>query len=117
MKRFVLALFAAALAWAADVSGTWDMEVEIAGNTGGPTFTLKQSGAKVTGKYSGAFGESEVTGTLEGDKISLQFEVAPQGDKIMLTYKGTVKADGKAMEGTIDVPGMGEGTFKGSKRK
>lgn len=117
MKHLVLALFAVGALLAADVSGAWDMEVEIGGNTGSPSFTLKQDGAKVTGKYSGAFGEADVTGTLDGNKIELRFEVAPQGDKVTLSYKGTVKADGKSMEGKIEVPGFGEGTFKGSKRQ
>jgi putative transposon-encoded protein len=116
MKHFVLALFAAAALLAADVSGTWDLEVDIAGNTGSPVFTLKQEGAKLTGTYAGAFGEAPVTGTVDGNKIVMKFEVAPQGDKVTLTYEGTVKADGKSMEGKIDVPGFGAGTFKGSKR-
>ena len=116
MKHVVLALFAAALAWAADVTGTWDMAVEIAGNAGSPTFTLKQDGAKLTGKYSGALGEADVTGTVEGEKIVMKFTVAPQGDKVEVTYSGVVKVDG-SMEGKIDIPGLGDGAFKGSKRK
>lgn len=116
MKKLTLTLFAAAALLAADVTGTWDLTVEIAGNTGGPTFELKQTGTALKGKYTGAFGEADVTGTVEGDKIVMKFAVAPQGDKVELTYEGTVKADG-TMEGKIDVPGIGEGSFKGSKRK
>lgn len=116
MKRLVLVLFAALTALAADVTGTWDLAVEIAGNAGSPTFVLKQEGGKLTGKYSGALGESDVTGRVDGNKIEMKFTVAPQGDKVEVIYKGTWTADG-AMEGDIDIPGLGEGKFKGSKRK
>lgn len=116
MKKVVLMLAAAALLLAADVTGTWDMAVEVAGNAGGPTFVLKQTGSALTGKYSGALGEADVTGKVEGDKVEMTFFVSPQGDKVEVFYKGTVKPDG-AMEGTVEIPGLGSGTFKGSKRK
>ena len=116
MKKLVMMLVAAALLLAVDVTGTWDMAVEVAGNAGGPTFVLKQTGTALTGKYSGALGEADVTGKVEGDKVELMFVVSPQGDKVEVFYKGTLKADG-GMEGTVEIPGLGSGTFKGSRRK
>ena len=116
MKKLVWALFAAAALFAADVTGTWDVTVEVGGNTGGPTFVLKQTGSAVSGKYSGALGESDVTGKVDGDKLEMSFTVSPQGEKVEVFYKGTVKADG-TMSGKLEIPGLGEGTFKGTKRK
>ena len=36
----------------ADVSGAWAMQIDIGGNAGTPTVTLKQDGEKLTGTYS-----------------------------------------------------------------
>src|SRR5690242_21408706 len=40
-----------------DVTGVWNVEIEIGGQTGMPVFTLKQDGEKITGKYKGQFVE------------------------------------------------------------
>jgi len=116
MRALVILSAAALMMLAADLTGKWDMNVEVGGNAGSPSFELKQAGTKLTGTYSGALGESPVTGTVDGDKFELKFSVAPQGDKIDVIYRGAMKADG-TVEGTLEIPGLGDGTFKGTKRK
>jgi hypothetical protein len=93
-----------------DVNGTWDVEIEIAGQTGKPVFTFKQDGEKLTGKYKGQFGEADVTGTLKGDAIEWSFET--QGVKIV--YKGTVDKD--TMKGQADYAGQATGDWKAKKK-
>lgn len=93
-----------------DVTGTWDMEVEIGGQTGTPVFTFKQDGEKLTGKYKGQFGEADVTGKLKGKDIEFSFET--QGAKI--EYKGTVDKD--TMKGTADYAGQATGEWKAKKK-
>ena len=104
----------AALAVAADekvdVSGTWDVEIEIGGQTGKPTFTFKQDGEKLTGKYKGQFGEADITGTIKGSAIEWSFET--QGAKI--AYKGTVDKD--TMKGQADYAGQATGDWKAKKK-
>ncbi len=56
-RLFLGVLVLAALATAADISGTWKVTVEIQGNTGSPTFVLKQEGEKLSGTYSGLLGK------------------------------------------------------------
>ncbi|MGD9724491.1 MAG: hypothetical protein AB7O59_24715 [Pirellulales bacterium] len=90
----------------ADVSGTWNCQVDIAGNQGTPTFTIKQEGDKLTGKYAGQFGEADLTGTIKGKDIEFSFEIQAGAKAV---YKGTV--DGKAMKGTCDYAGQAEGTW------
>ena len=70
-----------------DVSGGWNVDVDVAGNTGAPVFTFKQDGEKLSGRYKGRFGEAEVSGTVHGDEITFSLEA--QGAKIV--YTGTVK--------------------------
>jgi hypothetical protein len=93
-----------------DVSGTWDVEIEIAGQTGKPVFTFKQEGEKLSGKYKGQFGEADVTGTLKGNAIEFSFEA--QGAKIV--YKGMVDKD--TMKGQADYAGQATGDWKAKKK-
>jgi hypothetical protein len=79
-----------------DVTGKWAFNVETGAGSGAPTMTFKQDGEKLTGHYTGTFGESDLTGTAQGTKIN---EV----------YTGTVDKD--TMKGKIVIEGLGEGTF------
>ncbi len=72
-----------------DVTGAWQANVDVGGQTGEPVFTLKQEGNKVSGKYKGSFGEHDVSGTVAGDKI--EFEISIPLGKIV--YTGTIDND------------------------
>ena len=106
--------FGANLAMAADdkidVTGTWNVEIELAGQSGKPVFTFKQEGEKLSGKYMGQFGEADVTGTLKGNAIEFSFEA--QGAKVV--YKGTVDKD--TMKGQADYAGQAMGDWKAKKK-
>jgi hypothetical protein len=110
-----LALSAAAqLTWAADVTGTWLMTVEIQGGGGNPTFVLAQKGEEVTGTYKGQLGEAPVTGSLKGNDLSLSYKISAQGVDLEVKYIGTVS--GNTMNGKVSLGEFGEGTFKGTKQ-
>jgi hypothetical protein len=96
-----------------DVTGSWSVTVETDAGSGNPSFTFKQEGEKLTGKYKGLFGESDLTGTVKGDKIEFSFKVSGQIEGT-LTYTGTT--DGKTVKGKVSLAGMGEGTFSGKKQ-
>jgi hypothetical protein len=119
MKMFAKSMLVAGLAVlsmaanAADVSGTWNMTVDIQGQTGSPVFTLKQEGEKVTGTYKGQLGEAPVTGTIKGNDLALSYKLEAQGMALEVKYIGTV--DGNSVSGKVSLGEMGEGTFKGTK--
>jgi hypothetical protein len=92
-----------------DVTGKWAFSVETSAGAGAPTMTLKQDGEKLTGHYTGTFGESDLTGTVKGADIAFSFSVDAQGTKINETYTGTIDKD--TMKGKIVIEGLGEGTF------
>ena len=98
-------------AYAADVTGTWNAQVDLGGQGGSPTFVLKQDGDKLTGTYSGALGEAPLTGTIKGDKVTFNFDA--QGAAVH--YEGTINADGTEMKGTCDYGGQASGTFTAKK--
>lgn len=95
-----------------DVTGIWNVTVEFGGGTGHPVFTFKQDGGKLTGRYAGAFGAADVTGTIRGDEI--QFSVTIAGQSVHEIYAGTVDRD--TMKGKFTLVGMGEGTFTGTRQ-
>jgi hypothetical protein len=99
----------------ADVAGTWNITVDIGGNTGTPTVTLKQDGETLSGTYSSqVFGEQKVTGTIKGNAITFEFTASIEGNAIKVTYNGTV--DKATMKGKVSLGDLGEGTFTAKKQ-
>ena len=118
-RMFVISLAAlgafSAVAFAADadVTGTWNMNVETQAGPGTPVFTLKQTGKNVTGNYKGQLGEAPVTGTVNGNEVTLKYSISAQGQELTVTYTGTV--EGATMKGKVSLGELGEGTFTGKK--
>jgi hypothetical protein len=97
-----------------DVTGAWSAAIEPEAGTDNPSFTFKQEGEKLTGKYKGAFGEGDLAGTVKGDKIEFSFKVSGRVEGI-ITYTGAT--DGETMHGKVNLASFGETTFSGRKQK
>lgn len=106
-----MALFGSA-AWA-DVSGDWDFAVDIGGmGSGNANVTLQEAGdGTLTGNYSGQLGNSDFTGESDGTEFT--FELVSQMGSV--TYSGALQEDG-TLSGTMDLGGMGGGTFVATRR-
>jgi hypothetical protein len=117
-KLFALMLalglvFTAALTAQSSVAGSWDLSIN--GPEGPITAgaVLKQDGDKVSGTLSSPQGETQVTGTMTGKTMALQFTVpTPQGN---LDIKVTAEVNGSEMKGMMDF-GMGQADFTGKKK-
>ena len=96
-----------------DITGTWNFEVETEAGSGNPTFSFKQEGEKITGKYKGAFGEADLTGTVKGNQLEFSFKISGQIEGTV-TYTGTI--DGNTMKGKAKFAEIGEGTFTAKKQ-
>ena len=110
----IAAFTVAQLASAADVTGTWIMAVETGAGSGSPTFILVQKGEALSGSYKGQLGEAQVTGTVKGDDVTIEYKVEGQGGTLAVKYSG--KTDGKTMSGKVSLGQLGEGTFTGKKQ-
>lgn len=102
-----------------NVAGAWAMEVNTdAGGTSNPSMTLEQNGAQLTGHYvSETLGEADVTGTVEGQRVTIRFQASLQGQDVPVIYVATVDAQG-VMTGTIDLAGgLATGTFTAHRRQ
>jgi hypothetical protein len=102
---FVLVFAAVAGAQATKVTGKWDLTTEGGRGPQTSTLMLTQDGGKLTGTMTGGRGgDVPVTGTVDGNKITLTVtRTTPNGD-VTSTYTGTI--DGDAMKGTVH---MGQG--------
>ncbi len=109
----LLVLSAVSLYAAVDLTGTWNVKVDLGDQKGSPTFTLKQDGEKLTGTYSGALGESSITGTVKGSDVTIDFEASGA----QIHYTGKVDKDGKKIEGACDYGGQANGTFVATKKE
>jgi hypothetical protein len=95
-----------------DVTGVWNVEVDLGGNTGNPVFTFKQKGEELTGKYKGQLGEADVKGKIKDNKIEFSFEAGDLGKAV---YTGTVEND--TMKGKVTYGEQLSGTWTGKKEK
>ena len=115
MSKFLLTLaFTAILALGADVTGTWQMDVQTDQGSGSPTFVLRQAGEKVTGTYNGMLGKADVHGTVRGDELVIEFETDALGDKATVRYVGKLEGNDK-VKGKVTLGDVG-GTFTGTKK-
>jgi CubicO group peptidase (beta-lactamase class C family) len=81
-----------------DATGVWDFQTDIAGRKGTLQFVFKQEGNKFVGKLNGQSGETDISGTVVGDKI--EFQVPTFGGKA--AYQGTI-GDRDHMKGDATV--------------
>ena len=100
-----------ALLAAQDITGAWIMSVNLDAGSGDVSFVFEVEDGKITGTYAGAFGEAELTGTIEGNVVTFTFDA---GDAGVATYSGVV--DGDTMTGECDYEQAGGGTFEGTKQ-
>lgn len=108
MKRLIsvlvvaLALFAQQKAEPARIAGSWKMSMETPHGTVEGPLQVQQDGSKLTGTYEVEhFGLMPLSGTVEGNKVSLKIEV--QGGQVTIGITGTV--DGGKMTGTTELGG------------
>jgi hypothetical protein len=105
----ILAATFAAIASAADISGTWKGTAENQGGTIDRTFVFKVEGTKLTGETtSEMMGKSTITdGKIDGDNISFTITAKLQDNEMKLNYKGKVTGD--TIKLTVDFQGGGGG--------
>jgi hypothetical protein len=101
-----------------DLTGAWNVSVELPNMTATPTITLKQDGEKLTGEYvSAQYGKFPITGTVKGADVNFSFTMGIEGSSLEVAYAATVDKDGGAMKGTVAYGEMMSGTFTATKKK
>jgi hypothetical protein len=101
-------------AQATNVTGEWLFNVTTDQGGGTPTLIFKQDGETLTGKYQGQLGAADLTGSVKGNAIKFTFTIDVQGQQAPVNYDGTVEKN--TMKGKLDIGGMVNGTFTGTKK-
>jgi hypothetical protein len=99
----------------ANLSGVWNVTVEIPGQAVPVTMNLSQQAEKLTGNLSSAFfPTAEIrTGSVTGDNFRIELSVNVDGRDLDVTFSGTT--NGNSMTGSGTTP-MGVVPFSGSRQ-
>jgi hypothetical protein len=81
---------AIAAAPTADISGTWATEFDSQVGKQTYTYTFKVEGGTLTGHSKSNIGESDLTGTVDGDKVTFVENLDYQGTALAITYTGQI---------------------------
>ncbi|MPZ21301.1 MAG: aminotransferase class V-fold PLP-dependent enzyme [Luteitalea sp.] len=88
----------------ADLSGQWVVEIRYTASTAVHAVHLQQNGNRLEGRHHGNFIARDISGTIDGDSVSLASTVTERhGDALRYRFTGTIAGD--VMSGTLD---MGE---------
>jgi imidazolonepropionase-like amidohydrolase len=100
---------------AVNAAGEWVGTIEMSGTTVAFTLTLAVDGENLSGTLASEMGSTEMSGTLEGNEVSLSGSFAPPGVNAMaLTITGTIEED--ELRGTLDVQGQAAVPFTARRR-
>lgn len=104
---------------AIDVTGKWAVVLELSIGTSNPTLALKQDGTKITGTYTGRYGDSKLTGTIDDKRVlTFQVSLSAEGTDVTMFFTGEVSADGQFVpKGLVNIEGLGEGSWAAKKDK
>jgi len=91
----------AASAPAIDVSGRWEVALDVAGGTVAHVFELTQQGASVAGTHRLRSSANPIAGTVAGDRVLLQ-SLHP-GEGVPLSYRFAGALAGGVLKGTAEL--------------
>ena len=101
---------AIAAAPSADISGTWTTEFDSQVGKQSYTYTFTLEGGTLTGHAKSNLGEGDLSGTVDGDKVTFVENLDYQGQALAITYTGQiVSAD--EIKFKRDVAGQGGEEF------
>ena len=107
---------AVAAAPTADINGTWAASFDSQVGTQTYTYTFEVAGETLTGRSKSNFGESDLTGSVDGDKVTFIENLNYQGMALAITYTGQiVSAD--EIKFKRDVAGQGGEEFTATRQK
>lgn len=101
---------AIAAAPSADISGNWAAEFDSQVGKQTYTYTFKVEGGTLTGHSKSNLGKSDLTGTVDGDKVTFVENLNYQGTALAITYTGQIVSAGE-IKFKRDVGGQGGEEF------
>ena len=100
-----------------DVAGKWNMDLQLSFGPASPTIVLKQDEAKITGTYTGRYGDAPVTGTIKGRAIQFMVKINAEGQEAEMDFTGEVAGDSQSMKGALQITGLDDATWSATRAK
>jgi L-seryl-tRNA(Ser) seleniumtransferase len=94
---------------AADVTGTWTVDLKFISGAARHNLTLQQTDGKITGSHKGETIAGNVNGSVEGKTVSFRSSQKIQGTSLSFAFNGV--ADGNTMQGTVQLAEYGKADF------
>ena len=118
LASFALLFASAAFAAGApNLTGQWTVHNSIAGNESDQECKFVQTENKVTGTCAVEEKEVQITGSIDGNKVTWKYETEYNGSPLTLIYTATLDDSGK-IAGSIDVDPLGvTGDFTATRSK
>jgi len=93
----------------ANLAGAWDLELQFKLGREKHSLFLEQNGEDLAGLHLGETLRGKVTGTTEGEIVSLRSSQPIEGTQLSFSFRGKVSGD--SMEGTVDLGEYGQATW------
>jgi len=92
-----------------DVSGDWRVEISFCLGSAEHSVRWQQHGETISGRYTSRYGTHAAGGTIDGDQIRFQYEMAPRPNSMTATFVGRIVGD--RMRGQVDLGEYGSATW------
>ena len=91
---------------AADIAGTWEVDVQYSLGTARHKLLLVTSGNRVEGSHLGRRLEGALAGTVDGDRVQLRSSLPYEGTRLNYQFDGRIQ--GQTIEGEVDLGEYGK---------
>jgi hypothetical protein len=100
-----------------NLTGKWQMTLEMEVGNASPVLVFKQDGEKLTGTYTGRYGEYGLVGKIDGRKLEFVVTINAEGTETRMNFTGELAQAGDLMKGNADLGGMGAATWLAKREK
>ena len=102
VSLLILTATSALAAGAPNLTGQWSIHNNIAGNESDQECKFVQTETKLSGTCKGTDKDVQITGSIDGNKVTWKYESEYNGTPLTLTYTATLDDSGK-IAGSVDV--------------
>jgi hypothetical protein len=99
------------------LTGKWQMQLEMSVGTSTPVLVFKQDAEKLTGTYTGRYGEYPLVGKVDGRKLEFVVTINAEGTETRMSFTGELTPAGDVIKGNAELGGMGEATWLAKREK
>lgn len=92
------------------LTGKWQTTLEMEVGSASVVLMFKQDGEKLTGTYTGRYGEYQLVGKTAGRKLDFVVTINAEGTETKMYFEGEITdtPQGVLLKGAADLGGMGE---------